>query len=132
MKKATINGREVKLEIWDTGGQERFHTIVKSYYARAMGVLLVYDSTDVRSFLEIRNWSSQLHAHARKDILSVLVSTKCDLPDQKVSSEEGQALAKEFGIKFFETSSKTNLNVAAPFLSLASEAISKGLVYKVV
>ena len=127
MKKDTIRGFPVKLQLWDTGGQERFRTITKSYYERAMGVILVYDCSDERSFIEIRNWIKQIEAHAHSNIVKILVAAKCDIADKKVESAEGEALAKEFGIEFFETSAKLDANVTDTFQYIAGEICKKNM-----
>ncbi|CAN1167211.1 Ras-related protein RABE1c [Linum perenne] len=96
-----LDGKRVKLQIWDTAGQERFRTI----------------TTD------IRNWIRNIEQHASDNVNKVLVANKADMDDSKraVSTAKGQALADEYGIKFFETSAKTNLNVEEVFFSIARD-----------
>lgn len=60
----TLDGKRIKLQIWDTAGQERFRTITTAYYRGAMGILLVYDVTDEKSFGNIRNWVKNIEQHA--------------------------------------------------------------------
>lgn len=124
MKKEVINGVPVKIEVWDTGGQERFRTITKSYYERAMGVLLVYDCCDERSFLEIRNWIKQIEAHSSHPQVKLLVASKCDIEPKKIKASEGQNLAEEYKMEFFETSSKSGLNVVKAFQALAELSLN--------
>mmetsp|Transcript_38804 Transcript_38804/g.122296 ORF Transcript_38804/g.122296 Transcript_38804/m.122296 type:complete len:227 (-) Transcript_38804:135-815(-) len=109
-------GKRLKLQIWDTAGQERFRTITTAYYRGAMGILLVYDVTDEQSFNNIRNWMRQIQQHASDNVNKILIGNKCDMLDKKViETARGQALADEFGIKFFETSAKNNINVEKAF-----------------
>ena len=90
-------------QIWDTAGQERFRTITTSYFRGAQGILLVYDVTDRRSFDSIRNWISQIQQHADVSVNKILVGNKCDITEEKVvSTAEGQKLADEYGIDFWE------------------------------
>ncbi|KAF9288769.1 GTP-binding protein [Linnemannia elongata] len=117
-----LDGKRIKLQIWDTAGQERFRTITTVYYRGAMGILLVYDVTDERSFSNIRNWFSNIEQHASEGVNKILIGNKCDMPDKKViSKDQGQALADEFGIKFLETSAKSNIGVEEAFLSIARD-----------
>ena len=116
---------QIKLEIWDTGGQERFRTITRSYYDRAMGVILVYDCTDTKSFEDIRNWMKQIENHARPDIAKLLVASKCDMSEKKITTEEAQELAKELKVEFCETSAKENNGVNEAFNCLVKEIIKK-------
>ena len=119
-----MGGKDVRLEIWDTGGQERFRTVAKSYYDRAMGVVLVYDCTDEQSFTDVRNWVRQIEHHARPDIVKILVSNKCDLPDRVIDADTGKTLAAELNMEFVETSAKQNLNVDKVFKLIVEKIIS--------
>lgn len=115
-----IDGERVKLQIWDTAGQERFRTITTAYYRGAMGILLVYDVTDETSFNNIRNWMRNIEQHASQSVSKILIGNKCDMEDKRVvPTSRGQALADEFGIPFFETSAKANVNVENSFFSIA-------------
>eukprot|EP00850_Spirogloea_muscicola_P002780 SM000011S18958 [mRNA] locus=s11:46574:48914:- [translate_table: standard] len=112
-----LDGKRIKLQIWDTAGQERFRTITTAYYRGAMGILLVYDVTDESSFntSDIRNWIRNIEQHASDNVNKILVGNKADMDESK------RALADEFGIKFFETSAKTNLNVENVFFTIARD-----------
>eukprot|EP01098_Paradermamoeba_levis_P014803 TRINITY_DN723_c0_g1_i3.p2 TRINITY_DN723_c0_g1~~TRINITY_DN723_c0_g1_i3.p2 ORF type:complete len:217 (+),score=60.90 TRINITY_DN723_c0_g1_i3:218-868(+) len=123
-----LDGKKIKLQIWDTAGQERFRTITTAYYRGAMGILLVYDVTDEKSFGNIRNWIRNIEQHATNDVNKILIGNKCDMVDKKVVDENrGNALANEFGIKFLETSAKNSINVEEAFISLARD-IKKRLI----
>nr|GMD83706.1 Ras-related protein RABE1c [Ipomoea batatas] len=76
-----------------------------SYYRGAMGILLVYDVTDESSFNNIRNWIRNIEQHASDNVNKILVGNKADMDESKraVPTSKGQALADEYGIKFFET-----------------------------
>eukprot|EP01083_Nonionella_stella_P268952 909526_1 len=126
IKSMDIDGQRVKLQIWDTAGQERFRTITTAYYRGAMGILLVYDTTDEQSFLNIRNWMRNIEQHASNSIQLLLVGNKCDLSDTRlISTERGQALADEYGIKFFEASAKNDTNVKESFIQIAKDILAK-------
>lgn len=142
-----LDGKRVKLQIWDTAGQERFRTITTAYYRGAMGILLVYDVTDERSFNsefrlfrvaidinetsanlfiftleDIRTWFSNVEQHASEGVHKMLIGNKCDWEEKRaVSTEQGQQLANELGIPFLEVSAKNNINVEKAFYSLASD-----------
>ncbi|XP_071741050.1 ras-related protein RABE1c-like [Rutidosis leptorrhynchoides] len=121
-----LDGKRIKLQIWDTAGQERFRTIttaVPAYYRGAMGFLLVYDVTNESSFNNIRKWIRNIEQHASDNVNKILVGNKADMDESKraVPTAKGQALADEFGIKFFETNTKTNLNVEQVFFSIATD-----------
>lgn len=138
-----LDGKRVKLQIWDTAGQERFRTITTAYYRGAMGILLVYDVTDERSFnsalylahnvpqprvanrqcqTDIRTWFSNVEQHATEGVNKILIGNKCDWEEKRaVSTERGQALADELGIPFLEVSAKGNINIDEAFYSLAAD-----------
>ncbi|RKF56037.1 GTP-binding protein ypt2 [Golovinomyces cichoracearum] len=124
-----LDGKRVKLQIWDTAGQERFRTITTAYYRGAMGILLVYDVTDERSFnstkpasKNIRTWFTNVEQHATEGVNKILIGNKCDWEDRRViSTERGQQLADELGVPFLEVSAKTNINIEKAFCSLAAD-----------
>lgn len=145
-----LDNKRVKLQIWDTAGQERFRTITTAYYRGAMGILLVYDVTDEKSFNsafstssplscflcfllsipqtltltapDIRTWFSNVEQHASEGVNKILIGNKCDWEEKRaVSTAQGQALADELGIPFIEVSAKSNINVEKAFFSLASD-----------
>ena len=103
----------MKLQIWDTAGQERFRTITTAYYRGAMGILLVYDVSDEKSFENVRGWMRNIEMHASSNVNKILIGNKCDVSEEKrvISTARGQALADEFGIPFAETSAKSGVNV---------------------
>eukprot|EP00300_Choanocystis_sp_HF-7_P009130 c16276_g1_i1.p1 GENE.c16276_g1_i1~~c16276_g1_i1.p1 ORF type:complete len:215 (-),score=59.09 c16276_g1_i1:133-744(-) len=121
-----LDGKRIKLQIWDTAGQERFRTITTAYYRGAMGILLVYDVTNQETFQNIRNWMRNIEENAAETVNKILIGNKSDLEDKRqVSTQEGQALAAEFGIPFFETSAKTDENVEESFVTMARDIMAR-------
>ena len=117
-----IDGKKIKLQIWDTAGQERFRTITTAYYRGAMGIMLVYDVTNEKSFDNIRNWIRNIDENAAADVEKMILGNKCDLDESRVvSKERGQLLANEHQVKFMETSAKSGHNVERAFLDLAHD-----------
>lgn len=113
-------GKKIKLQVWDTAGQERFRTITTAYYRGAMGIVLIYDVTDARSFENVENWFQTVTQHSNEDAQIFLVGNKCDDSEgRQVSTEQGQELAAKLNIPFLEASAKSNTNVDAIFYELA-------------
>ena len=119
-KVKTINfkGKKIKLNIWDTDGQERIRNITQVFYKGAHALIFMYDVTDQNSFKNLSNWIKQVEAHGEKNIVKVLVGNNCDKLDRVVTEEEGKQLAEDFSIGFFETSHKTDKNVSEVFYYL--------------
>lgn len=113
-------GKKIKLQVWDTAGQERFRTITTAYYRGAMGIVLIYDVTDSRTFDNVENWFQTVTQHANEDAQIFLVGNKSDDEESRqVSKEQGQELASKLNIPFLEASAKTNDNVESIFYELA-------------
>ncbi|KAM4689158.1 ras-related protein Rab-10-like [Discoglossus pictus] len=126
MKTLHINNSTIKLQIWDTAGQERFHTLSVSYFRGAQGFVLVYDITNPDSFKNTAMWMRDIRMKAGEDVEVVLLGNKCDKEDERVvSKEKGEKLAWEFGIPFFETSAKENVNIDKAFFMLAEAIYAK-------
>ena len=78
-----MDGKKIKLQIWDTAGQERFRTITTAYYRGAMGIMLVYDITNEKSFDNIKNWIRNIEEHASADVEKMILGNKCDMNDRR-------------------------------------------------
>ena len=124
-KVKTINfkGKKIKLNIWDTYGQERIRNITQVFYKGAHALIFMYDVTDQNSFKNLSNWIKQVEAHGEKNLVKVLVGNNCDKLDRVVTEEEGKKLAEDFSIGFFETSHKTDKNVSEVFYYLIDEIL---------
>ncbi|KAG5202834.1 hypothetical protein JEQ12_002417 [Ovis aries] len=121
-KVVTVDGVRVKLQIWDTAGQERFRSVTHAYYRDAQALLLLYDITNKSSFDNIRAWLTEIHEYAQRDVVIMLLGNKADVSSERViRSEDGEMLAREYGVPFMETSAKTGMNVELAFLAIAKE-----------
>ncbi|KAK7067922.1 Ras-related protein Rab-10 [Halocaridina rubra] len=126
IKTIELRGKKIKLQIWDTAGQERFHTITTSYYRGAMGIMLVYDITNSKSFDNIAKWLRNIDEHANEDVEKMILGNKCDMEDKRVIPKaKGEAIAIEHNIRFLETSAKANINIEQAFLELAEAILNK-------
>ncbi|OXA64593.1 ras-related protein Rab-10 [Folsomia candida] len=126
IKTIELKGKKIKLQIWDTAGQERFHTITTSYYRGAMGIMLVYDITNSKSFENIAKWLRNIDEHANEDVEKMILGNKCDMDENRqVPKDRGEVIAREHGIKFMETSAKNNINIERAFEELAEAILNK-------
>jgi Ras-related protein Rab-2A len=115
----TIDNIKIKLQIWDTAGQESFRSITRSYYRGAVGALLVYDITRRETFSHLTSWLEDARQHS-SEMTIMLIGNKSDLDKKRaVSYDEGQTFAKQNGLIFLETSAKTAENVEDAFLNTA-------------
>ncbi|MCL4168763.1 UNVERIFIED_CONTAM: hypothetical protein GTU68_021489 [Idotea baltica] len=128
IKTINIDGVKIRMQIWDTAGQERFKTITETYYKGAAGVVLVYAVNDRKTFNSLENWIKQINESQPENICKIIVGNKSDvsLNDRQVSKEEGEALAKKYGVEFMESSAKDNSNISEIFDNLG-QSIKKGL-----
>eukprot|EP01129_Flabellula_baltica_P000833 TRINITY_DN10779_c0_g1_i1.p1 TRINITY_DN10779_c0_g1~~TRINITY_DN10779_c0_g1_i1.p1 ORF type:complete len:194 (-),score=28.68 TRINITY_DN10779_c0_g1_i1:30-611(-) len=119
-KQIDIEQKIVNVEIWDTGGQERFRTITSTFYRGAHGILLMYDVSNEKSFANVKGWMHDIDLYAKNGVRVILIGNKCDLvAERTVSYDDGKDLADEYGLEFFEASAKTAINVNESFFHLA-------------
>jgi Ras-related protein Rab-1A len=124
LKTQKILEKKVKIQIWDSAGQERFRTITGSYYRGANGVLLVFDCTNEESFRNVPNWIDEIKKLSSPNVKMVLVCNKADLKDRRViSTEEASKFAQEHNIPYIETSAKAAFHVEEVFLKLVTSVI---------
>lgn len=119
-----LDGKIIKLQIWDTNGQERFRTMNHAYYKDAHGILVVFDMTDEQSFNNTKQWLTEIERYAPKNVSKIFVGAKSDLvQERQVSIETAQAFADELGIPYIITSSKNGTLVDQAFLTLSRKVL---------
>jgi small GTP-binding protein len=128
LKSMTLkNNKNIKLQIWDTAGQDRFRAITKNYYKGANGIILIYDVTNMQTYENVKNWISQIKEEANPNVIIYLVGNKIDVPDDQrlVKAEDGQKIADEFNLPFNEASAKDGTNVNEIFQELLEQIDEK-------
>mmetsp|Transcript_16458 Transcript_16458/g.49762 ORF Transcript_16458/g.49762 Transcript_16458/m.49762 type:complete len:192 (-) Transcript_16458:363-938(-) len=121
-----IEDRQIKLQIWDTAGQESFRSITRSYYRGAAGALLVYDITRRETFNHLSRWLEEARQNSNSNMVVMLIGNKSDLEHRRaVSTDEGKQFARDHGLVFMETSAKTATNVELAFMQTAKGIYQK-------
>ena len=115
--------KKIKLQIWDTAGEERYRNITKNYFQHCNGFIITYDIGNNNSFEQVKYWINQIAEKSDQKANCILVGNKCDLTEREVGEEKGSKLAKKLGYKFFETSAKLNLNVEEAFDGLIDDVL---------
>jgi small GTP-binding protein len=111
-----IDGQPIKLQIWDTAGQEKFRSIAKSYFRHAIGVILVYDISDRRSFDELSSWLNDVHQFCDPNAAITLIGNKSDLAEKRaVTNAEAQLFATNHQLTYLEASALDGANVSEAF-----------------
>lgn len=116
---------QVKLQLWDTAGQEEFSKLTRNYYKGAKACVIAFSTTDRDSFDAVRKWIDQAKATIQEDIAWVLVQNKCDLlldPKAEITSDEADELAKAVNLKLYRMSVKDNMMVDDVFKYLGQTA----------
>mmetsp|Transcript_25961 Transcript_25961/g.25540 ORF Transcript_25961/g.25540 Transcript_25961/m.25540 type:complete len:176 (-) Transcript_25961:133-660(-) len=125
-KSIEIKGQPIKIQIWDTAGQESFRSVTRSFYRRADGVLLVYDATAKHTFESCEYWLDEIRQNSSQDADIFLVANQVDLVEngeqpREVSTEEGKKFAEKHELSgFLETSAKSGLNVHEAFTTFCT------------
>ncbi|CAD8050614.1 unnamed protein product [Paramecium sonneborni] len=121
-----INDKQIKLQVWDTAGQESFKSITRSYYRGSIGGILVFDVTSRKSFENLQKWNQEIQGYACDKIEMVIVGNKIDLDERReVKTEEAKNYAQKQGFTYFETSAKTGENVDNVFETMANQVLKK-------
>ena len=126
IKRMEINKKNYQIVLFDTAGQERYKSIALNVLKDTHGILLMYDITSKTTFESIPDWINNIKDLKGVDFPLILVGNKIDLEEKrKVNIEEGQKLASENKILFFETSNKTGINIQEAGLALIKKIIDK-------
>ena len=118
------DGKKVKIQIWDTAGQDRFRSITRNYYKGANGIVLIFDVTNKKSYENVKNWVKKIKEEVSSRVTIILVANKIDDVNHRiVTKEEGEKIANECGLMFFECSAKTGENIEHAFNELVKKTV---------
>lgn len=131
MKEIIIDGQVVQLQLWDTAGQEKFHSLGAAFYRNSECCILVFDQTDPKTFETIDTWRSefltQLNPKDPDNFPFVVLGNKCDKESEiKVSDQKVKSYcAQKNNLSYFETSAKDNVNIDLAFEEVAKLAFKR-------
>ena len=127
-----INDKIVKLQIWDTCGQELYRSLISNFYRNTSLAIIVYSVTSELSFQNVDMWLKELRTNAAPDVKVILIGNKIDLVDERViSKEQGEIFSKKNKInKFVEASAKNGINTQSTFVEIGFLLYEDYLKYK--
>ena len=118
-----IEDKNIKLQIWDTCGQEVYKALISSFYRNSVLAILVYSIDTLESFTSLNVWINEIKSQSSPDIKIVLIGNKIDLEDEgkrKITKENGEKFCNENQLSFFlETSAKNGINTEKLFNEVA-------------
>lgn len=110
------DGSKLKIQVFDTAGQEKYRSIISNYCRKALGCLLMFDITNYESFKLCYNFIEEVKKISEPECVFILVGNKCDLGDKRqVNKDEAEFFAKKYNIGYIETSAKAKVNVNEAF-----------------
>ena len=123
-KNIIINNKRIKIQIWDTSGQERYRSITSAYYKGAKGALIVYDITRKNTFDNIDKWITDLKLNGDKNICIIILGNKSDLIDKReINKNDGIKKAEMYKTAFLETSALNGDNISKAFNELIEQIV---------
>ena len=127
-----INDKVVKLQIWDTCGQELYRSLITNFYRNSSLAVMVYAINSKESFDNIEMWLRELRTHSNPDAKVFLIGNKIDLENErKITKEQGEKFCKDNKInEFMEASAKTGVNAQNIFIKAAVTLYEDYLVYQ--
>lgn len=133
VKTEAVDEALVKLQMWDTAGQDRFKSVASNFYRCADAIIIVFDVCSATSFTEVEGWVSEARRYGPAEFQGLLVGNKADgagdgdgveTSGRQVDEAQAKELANRLGMTYIETSAKTGLNIAEAFRSLAKKMVS--------
>ncbi|CAI5713912.1 unnamed protein product [Hyaloperonospora brassicae] len=119
-KMIVVNDAPIKYQIWDTAGQEKYHSLAPMYYRGAAAAIVVYDITRKQSLTTLKNWVKELKQLGPDNIVIAIAGNKSDLEEKReVPASQARAYAEEIGALFIETSAKEDTNVSDLFIQIS-------------
>lgn len=127
-KEITTENKVLAMQIWDTAGQEKYHSLQGMFYKGSDGCIIVFDLTNAHSFQSIMTWKGQFEEYAdikkSSEFPFVIVGNKADLTnDRKVTAEKARKTCEDMGIRYLEVSAKSGINVEEAFNEIIKKYI---------
>jgi small GTP-binding protein len=122
-----VDGKSVKLQLWDTAGQERFRSIAKAYFRSAIGVILVFDITERKSFDDLSHWLNDIHQLCDPNAVVTLIGNKLDMKHlRKITAPEAENFAQLHQVSYYETSALGGDNIQEAFHRTTAAIVRRG------
>lgn len=125
-----VDGRSVKVQLWDTAGLERFRTMTSSYYRGAHAVLLIFDITEALSFASLRGWMREARRYCTPSVRVFVIGNKCDLAERRAVDRESvqefmfkESVGEVHDLTYYETSARTSSGVVDAFVAVARSVL---------
>ncbi|MCQ2815639.1 MAG: GTP-binding protein [archaeon] len=127
-----MNGKVIKLQIWDTCGQELYRSLITNFYRNSSLAIMVYAINSKETFENIDVWLKELRMHSNPDAKVFLIGNKIDLENErKITKDEGENYARNNGLNLFmESSAKTGVNAQRIFIEAAKILYDDFMKYK--
>ncbi|KAJ3446714.1 ras family-domain-containing protein [Anaeramoeba flamelloides] len=127
LSRIKIDNKQISLRLWDTSGQEKFHSLVPLYYRNAQVCLLIYDITDPLSLKQLKYWMNELRNNLKVLPVLVVVANKIDMINksekEKIQIQKGEKYSKTINASFFTSSAKNGEGINEIFQSASKEVI---------
>ena len=126
-KTIQLNNKQIKLQVWDTAGQEGFRSITRSFYRNADGIFLVFNVNNRKTFENCESWISEIRNNSPPDVLIYLLGNQCDVPSTKeVTIDQANNFVKSKGLNgYIETSAKEGLGINDAFTDFCGQIYKK-------
>ena len=119
-----VKNKKIKVQLWDTAGQEKYRSITKNLFLKVQGVLVVYDITNENSFKSLKSWVKTIKDECGKQMQMLIVGNKSDLEEQRIISKQiALEYAKEEKIEYIETSCKSGENIVKAITLLCEKVL---------
>ena len=124
IKNINLSDKKVKIQLWDTAGQEQYATIIRAYFTNCTAAIIVYDISNRDSFNKVEKWLNTFAMNFTENRPCILVGNKTDLSSKReISTQEGQAKAFKLKMDFIECSTKENINIDEIFSTLSNKIL---------
>ena len=128
-KDENINNKTIRIKIWDTAGQERYRSLVKCFFHKSQGVILVFDVTNQKSFDDLNIWINLIKSEIHDDIYQtpiIILGNKTDLPKRVISKDTASDFSKEYNLSYYETSAMNGDGIETAIKDLVKKIIKNG------